>query len=302
MAGYTIPSYSLYGNRVVCYELPVTQYVHRSGGNTQVRASKSFTLSQGQAKRIRTLVDCFVDCAMIAYPTLTSSKAYPLNFITLTLPSKQIHCDCTITRECLRSFIQALEYKSRVNYLWVAERQKNGNIHYHMLVDRYYPHQEIRRLWNQSVNRLGYVDRYQEQMAWRYRDGFFIDRVSSLPVADQFKRYMYGARTNWRSPNSTDIKKRPERVLRRYIAKYLTKEDNIFCGKLYGANNAVRNLRPFHGVVPIKLDTFIATNPEKVIRLEQCVILVGNWLNIAIMNYPEIAGYYQQQLTMLGYN
>ena len=120
--------------------------------------------------------------------------AFRLAFITLTLPSTQIHKDSEIKKQCLDIFLQALRDKYKVvKYVWRAEIQKNGNIHYHLVIDRFIHHKDIRRLWIKYVNRLGYVDNY----------------------------YM---NTRKHNPPCTEIKAaKSSKMMRAYMAKYLTK-------------------------------------------------------------------------------
>lgn len=78
--------------------------------------------------------------------------------ITLTLSSKQQHDDRVIKRTMLNRFLISLARKNdRVKYLWKAEPQKNGNIHFHILVDEYFPKDWINQLWNQIQFDNGYI-------------------------------------------------------------------------------------------------------------------------------------------------
>lgn len=40
----------------------------------------------------------------------------------------------------------------RMQYVWVAELQENGNIHFHILTDKYFPIAKLSEWWNQSTN------------------------------------------------------------------------------------------------------------------------------------------------------
>ena len=46
--------------------------------------------------------------------------------------------------------------QSRLNrelsYIWVAELQKNGNIHFHILFNQFFPIQYLTKIWNQANN------------------------------------------------------------------------------------------------------------------------------------------------------
>lgn len=89
-------------------------------------------------------------------------KPYPV-FITLTLPSPQQHDDREINRKCLQPFLQQLKRQHGItHYFYRSEAQENGNVHYHLLTDRYIDKGDLQIAWNKCVNVLGYEDRYFE--------------------------------------------------------------------------------------------------------------------------------------------
>ena len=86
---------------------------------------------------------------------------FRVNFITLSLSSKQVHHDNTVKKECLQPFLDTMRKTwGCKHYIWRAESQKNGNIHFHILSEQYIAWWKIRKRWNACQNRLGYVDRY----------------------------------------------------------------------------------------------------------------------------------------------
>lgn len=90
-----------------------------------------------------------------------SKLLFKVNFVTLTLASKQVHDDNTIKVQLLQPFLDSLRktWKCK-HYLWRAESQKNGNIHFHIITDVYIPKWQLRTRWNDIQNKLGYVDRW----------------------------------------------------------------------------------------------------------------------------------------------
>lgn len=154
---------------------------------------------------------------------------FKIAFATLTLPSKQIHSDNEIKAKCLNQIlIELKKYHHVKNYIWRAEKQRNGNIHFHILVDKFIPHQELRDRWNRIVNKLGYVDTYRNEMQSWHRDGFRVRKnlLRTWPLRKQKSAYERGARTHWNSPNSTDIHSVHKiRDLKSYITKYVTKNE-----------------------------------------------------------------------------
>lgn len=89
---------------------------------------------------------------------------YKIQFITLTLSSKQIHTDGEIVKECLGNFLNECRNNYEMNnYIWRAERQKNGNIHFHIITDCGLNYWRLLRIWNRAQNKLGYIDRFKEE-------------------------------------------------------------------------------------------------------------------------------------------
>jgi hypothetical protein len=157
--------------------------------------------------------------------------SYRIVFVTLTLPAKQIHSDKEITNKCWNQFIIELrKYHNVKRFVWRAEKQENGNIHYHILINQFVEWQELRKRWNRIVNKLGYVDRYQQAMTEFYKNGF---RLSENPndkrtVEQQRKAFIIGQKSNWTSPNSTDIHDtRKIKDIKSYVAKYMSKQPDV---------------------------------------------------------------------------
>lgn len=154
---------------------------------------------------------------------------FRLAFITLTLPSPQVHDDNQIKSECLNQFIIEVKrfYKVK-HYVWRAEKQKNGNIHFHILVDKFIPWQEIRDRWNRIINKLGYVDSYRESQKDWHKDGFRHrpELLKTWSYEKQYKAYTRGAKSHWNSPNSTDVHaiKKINNV-KAYVQKYAVKDE-----------------------------------------------------------------------------
>ena len=186
-------------------------------------------------------------------------SVYP-TFVTLTLPSKQVHHDNTIKSECLDPMIEWLKkmYYSvngvatpcGVNaYLWRAESQKNGNLHFHILIDRWVDYEKLRKKWNQIIERLDYVSMYQAVQNRVYRKGFMVredyigEQIKSIRKrakkkgqslsmknarfeAEKAQRESYnkGVQNNWSDPNTTDIHKLGSITsISAYVTKYVCK-------------------------------------------------------------------------------
>lgn len=152
---------------------------------------------------------------------------FKLSFITLTLSSKQIHSDHEIKTKCLNQFlVEARKKWGVVHYLWRAESQKNGNIHFHILCDKFLPWSEMRDTWNRIQNKLGYVDTYRDQMRKFHSGGFKVREtlLTKWSYKNQLRAYRTGCKHDWNAPNSSDIHSVNKiKNLPAYLAKYCTK-------------------------------------------------------------------------------
>ena len=89
---------------------------------------------------------------------------YRLTFITLTLPCTQFHDDNEIKKECLQVFLQWMRDKFNAKkVVWRAEIQENGNIHFHITLDKFIHYKEVQKQWNRNLEKLGYVSKFAEK-------------------------------------------------------------------------------------------------------------------------------------------
>ena len=167
---------------------------------------------------------------------------FKISFITLTLPAYQIHSDTEIKEKLLNQFfVEARKKWSVINYIWRAEKQANGSLHFHILCDKFIPWSDLRDTWNRICNKLGYIERYRNALRMFHSSGFTVreDLLQSWDYKSQVKAYQKGRANDWSSPNSTDIHSIKQIVnIKAYVTKYSTKKDvnGEVSGRLWGCN------------------------------------------------------------------
>lgn len=183
------------------------------------------------------------------HPGTGKSGDMILNFITLTLPSEQIHSDNEIKSDILHPFLVQCRQKWKVvNFIWRMEKQKNGNTHFHLITDRFIPWNELRNQWNRNCEKLGYVTRYRDnQTAW-HNEGYRFNPKFSPKLSDarQFHNYKEGVACGWNNPNSTDVHGlRTIFNATAYLTKYITKSDQSdeIEGRLWGCSSNLVRIR-----------------------------------------------------------
>lgn len=196
-----IPSLSIHPNELYLYgkkesltDYPITN--RKSIKNLENNSNKN-RLSSTAERKVKRAINYLLYQASPKKATnnkIGQQFKFKIAFVTLTLSSHQNHSDQQIKDELLGQLLTELKQKYKVsNYVWKAERQLNGNLHFHILVDKFIPYNELRNIWNRIQNKLGYVD--------------------------QFQKY-----NNHNNPNSTDIHSVSEkRNISSYLCKYMTK-------------------------------------------------------------------------------
>jgi len=210
-----------------------------------------------------------------------ASKKFTL--LTTTLCAAQAHTDQEVRRLMLMPFLKALKYKHPgLNYMWFAEKQGNGNIHFHLILDKFVKWEVARALWNKAQERHGYVERYRAaRQAW-HAGGFRYD-VADLVRAgkeqrwvvrseeEQRRAYEEGVRTNWSSPNGTDIRSAGgAAAVVGYVVEYCSKgavgpagsEKTKLDGRLWGCNRELAKLARYEVEVTPALDLWVRHNEE----------------------------------------
>lgn len=155
-----------------------------------------------------------------------------LKFVTLTLASDQIHQDSQIKEELLNQFLTELRQDFNLeNYLWKAEKQKNGSIHFHLIIDIFIPWQVIRNKWNRIQEKLGYVRRFRENIK-KFGFSYYLERSRvyhpDISLEKVQERWQKGEQENWKNPPGTEIRNiENQKLASFYAAKYISKESSI---------------------------------------------------------------------------
>jgi hypothetical protein len=189
-------------------------------------------LSDRAGNRLRTWIKFLLwssGCFKIHGKKIDLKMTGKISFITLTLPSPQVHSDQEIKANCLNQFITEMKAKHiNLRYIWRCEKQNNGNIHFHFLVNRFVNYDWCQFVWNRIMKKEGYIEPYQKKFSsmsfqeyCEQKKNFSIDKI---PIyTRQFNR---GNKENWSNPPSIQAKGLGNtRKALYYIAKYISKND-----------------------------------------------------------------------------
>jgi hypothetical protein len=158
------------------------------------------------------------------------SRAYKkISLLTLTLSGTQHHPDNYIKNNMLNQFfVEVRKYNKNLLYVWRAEKQKNGNIHFHILINIFLPLDLVTKIWNRIQDKEGYISEYRE----KHKDLSFIDYLYKYPPsspghADRLRKaFIKNQANDWKQPNSIDIKGlKNVKKSYSYISKYISKNE-----------------------------------------------------------------------------
>ena len=248
---------------------------------------------------------------------------YRISLITITLSSPQRHTDQTIKSRLFNQLLTELrEQNGMLHYVWRAEKQQNGNIHFHLLTNIFINAVTLRKKWNRIQNKLGYVDTYTDRMNAEIHT--FADYCNHFgnqaDTATLRRRYIVGQSSGWRDPNSTDIHSvRKVRDLTRYLCKYLCKnllaeytsyedipQHLLVRGKLWGLSRTLSALRS----VTAAVDSFISDDltalctefADNIIRHDYCTFIPATFRDIIRLGCSAILECIYERLNEIGIN
>ena len=182
-------------------------------------------LSSASKRRIRKYVEPWLMSIVVNNKYRVSKferKERYIVMLTLTLSAKQVHSDKEIRRKILIPFIDKLKYNTgTTHYFYRSEKQENGNIHFHLVTDRWIDKEKAAKWWNDSQERLGYISEF-------------------------FKNHGH------RNPPSTKLTGQGDvNDIVGYVMKYATKTEkyNPVEGRLYGMADTLLEVAPFDTVL-----------------------------------------------------
>jgi hypothetical protein len=218
-----------------------------SNTKTIIKKFHNFNISHNANKTIKEKINWLYYLSKSRYKQTYSGKSiynYKLSFITLTLPSTQIHSTSFITKNIWNHFLVEIRKVAKMdNYVWRLEFQENRNVHYHLVSDSYLDYYMILKVWNRIINKFGYVDAYSKRFNKLSLDAYNKLTNSNNKIDFEIikKRYLKGLKNKWMVPNSVDVKSVMNRKkISNYIAKYFGKSSNNEnnCNSLDNENNS----------------------------------------------------------------
>lgn len=178
-------------------------------------------ISKATASKIKKMLTAWLGSVITFKDKQVSKSLYSKRlptFVTLTLPPKVSISDNDAKRLLLSRFLDIVKQKYNVkHYFWRAEAQRNGSIHFHVIIDSYIWKQYLTLEWNRLVLIHTNATEFQTD-----------------------KQILANPSTHVKGIN--DVNNFIE-----YVVKYAIKEEEhrIIKGRLWGCSDSLREVKHF---------------------------------------------------------
>jgi hypothetical protein len=154
-------------------------------------------MSNGSVRRIKESCELMFAISVkkwYNHPLTGKRLSFRIGFLTTTLSAPQgMITDRELKKGLLEPFLRKLKKYGLRNYIWKAERQRNGNLHFHIFVDCFLDITDTRNIWNRLQAKYHFISDF-------------------------------GKKHGHHDPNSTDIKPvQTQEGMTQYMIKYMLK-------------------------------------------------------------------------------
>jgi len=259
-----LPAVQIRCHSLLLYYYPDQPLTHKRTLPTETYTGK---VSASTSKRIRRTVDILLQKSpkqTVWNPITNRPNDFRLTFLTLTISSKKIIEHRLAYKNGLSPFLDWLRRRGVKSYIWKAELQERGQIHYHITTNKFIRYDNIRDEWNRLQKKAGWLNEYFEEKG------------------------------HW-NPNSTDIHA-VHRVKRLdlYLAKYIAKNETAgkIKGKVWGCSKDLQGARYFSVDLTKHtedlLEIGVSSGRVKMVRMERCAIFDTDCPETYLPDYQNI--------------
>jgi len=285
--------------------------INKSGVIKMPRSNEHTGLiSRKGNKNIQRCIDWMVTLATDKPMTTQEGYGYTfkLNFITLTLSSKQVHSDAFIKSNILQPFLNFIRKKtwhdadgkprSMKYYFWRAEAQANGNIHFHLCTDIYIDAKVIQYEWNKFQAKQGYNSIDANKFKKGVAPSTHVRSIHKVKkIAKYLSKYCGKNSKGIQLPAYSKMLKIPKQKLIFAVNKKLlpnsqTKFFRPIYGKLWSCSENLSRLKKHSAIISddlyLEISKYRINNPKKCFQKEFCTIIDIDITQLLKHNMPHL--------------
>jgi hypothetical protein len=280
--------YQLRNSSIISYLLTDYETANNSITNTQFQnktnriKTYSGTATKGAKYRMRKAVDTLLQISQpqkILNPITNKLFTHRLSFITLTISSNTKIDDKIAYLQLLRPFLQWLDKTEKVElYIWKAELQQRGQIHYHLTTPSFILHDKIRIKWNYLQRKIGLLKNNQHPPSTEIKEAKNIRNIEAYMVKEICKDTIETFLIN--EPNQNEKALCEDLVFGNIISGYPSQSfnDKTIYSKIWDCSENLKK-NPYF-TIEINQDNYneiqqtkASTEYNKIIQTEHCTII-----------------------------
>lgn len=243
-----VPMLQIKNSEVIVYkEWRGPRTYHNQDNPFSDRAAYSGSVTDGSVKRLKKCISLLVQKSpriSIYNPVAKCHHPFRLSFITLTIADQKRDTAKDVYKNCMAKWLRWARRAGMTDYVWKAELQQRGALHYHLSTNMFMHWEEVRDVWNKYQRKAGYLDKYAKQ------NGHF-------------------------KANSTDVHSiRKVKDIERYLSKYMQKGigNSSINGKVWDASKNLKQSKLFSTEMTPKNLQLIRSIAKKKIESDHCTI------------------------------
>lgn len=149
-------------------KMPPSWSSHIEEANAAKEELYSGELKVSAAKRLKKAVNLLLMSSpkkWIWNPCTQKMQLFQISFLTLTISSKYLFLTAGEAHKALLApFLDWLRRTCKCNsYIWKAELQQRGQIHYHLTLGSFILHSEIKEKWNYLQRKAGLLEDFNQE-------------------------------------------------------------------------------------------------------------------------------------------
>lgn len=165
---------------------------HKLRMNFKEKETYSGKITQGTKVRISRAIDMLVQLSPAVKkfnPVTKRVIKHQLSFITLTIPdTKTMYTPKDAHKILLKPFLRYFRDKNIITtYVWKAELQKRGQLHYHLTTPSIIPYTDIRDYWNYLMRKHGMLEDFKARHGHDCPNSTDIHQVGNIK---NFSKYL----------------------------------------------------------------------------------------------------------------
>lgn len=154
----------------------------RSNASAGLQAQHGGRISANASRKIRNAIEWLLAAAEEKYVYSKRTKKFhkwKLSFLTLTLPT-QSHLTDIEVKSILNSFLTLAKYNYGLkSYVWKAEPQRRGVIHFHLTSDCYMWKESVRFEWNRLLSKSGLLNGHPDAPSTKIHSTYKVKNMAA---------------------------------------------------------------------------------------------------------------------------